>query len=96
MFRIWGFARDGECECVRQPGPAGQALHSFCVMAVKWWEWWKVLGDDERQQWVLDPFVSDFDRTPIRRLRTHQLRTVRTVPISAFRRQAGHPCASGS
>jgi hypothetical protein len=37
-------------------------------MAVKWWEWWKVMLDDERQQWTLDPFVSvgplRFDASP--------------------------------
>jgi hypothetical protein len=37
-------------------------------MPVKWWEWWKVLPDDERQQWTLDPFASvgllRFDASP--------------------------------
>jgi hypothetical protein len=37
-------------------------------MAVKWWEWWKVLPDDERQQWRLDPSASvgplRFDSSP--------------------------------
>jgi hypothetical protein len=37
-------------------------------MAVQWGERWKVLPDDERQQWMLDPFVSvgplRFDMSP--------------------------------